>query len=217
MSCSEWESGKIVIPAKEWARFRIELLKDWNRYQQTLFEDAKRAYPIVKAAVKGKRGHRARAEAVRKSLEHTFREDYERADRVRDLLVDSGWDNEKREPTMKLHAPRKKDLKTVATSKDATIHIEDATIVFTNKTRTLKWTVHENNHARDHAHQHWFAKRLFAALDRIKWARGSGGKIVGNDEYNQENREAGGGANYVTREYGPKVKLPRFNRGYYNY
>ncbi|MFL0579589.1 hypothetical protein [Dietzia sp. 179-F 9C3 NHS] len=71
--------------------------------------------------------------------------------------------------------------------------------------RELLWSVCENNHAVDHAHESWLGEALFAHLRTVKWTRGSGGDIVGNDEYNRESTFAGGGANYVTASYGPKA------------
>lgn len=74
--------------------------------------------------------------------------------------------------------------------------------------RTLVWAVGENNHARDYGRAHPIARALFAALDRVTWTRGSGGDIVGNDEYNRDNRDSGGGGNYVLNRYGPE-RAPR--------
>mgnify|MGYP006959960912 CR=1 FL=1 len=68
-------------------------------------------------------------------------------------------------------------------------------------TKTLVWDVSENNHAREHAHKHGFAKLVFEAFGKITWTRNSGGEIVGNDEYNRDNRESGGGGNYTTMTF----------------
>ena len=49
-------------------------------------------------------------------------------------------------------------------------------------------------------------KAFFKRLAQVKWTNRTGGEIVGNDEYNEESRESGGGANYVTSRYGKADK-----------
>jgi hypothetical protein len=49
-------------------------------------------------------------------------------------------------------------------------------------------------------------KEFFSRLRRINWTRGSGGTIVGNDEYNSDSYDAGGGANYTKDRFGPGEK-----------
>jgi len=41
----------------------------------------------------------------------------------------------------------------------------------------------------------------------VEWTRGSGGTIIGNDEYNQDSDAVGGGGNYVCYEFGPRKKV----------
>lgn len=78
-----------------------------------------------------------------------------------------------------------------------------ARLVLDEKTRTVRWVVPENNHAVDFAWRHPMGKAFENALRKVRWVRGTGGKLVGNDEYNRDSRYEGGGANYVTRRYGP--------------
>lgn len=65
----------------------------------------------------------------------------------------------------------------------------------------VTWDVPENNHACERASGHPLAYALFRFLDRVQWTSRSGGQIVGNNEYNRDNDSAGGGGNYVAREY----------------
>ena len=46
----------------------------------------------------------------------------------------------------------------------------------------------------------------------MAWTRGSGGKIIGNDEYNRDSVNEGGGGNYVIDEYGPNCKRYSYGR-----
>lgn len=221
MSKYEWERGTIKIPAKEWSGFRKGLLEAWNDKQNETLSDAKLAHAKLKYAARGKRGFIKRHEAMRDAL-HRYcdfrkqtwgweplsdeaRERFNELDRL--LLV-----CDPKSPGMldrtKLQTPKKSDLDLKPVSKDADIMLPDASVHFRNKTRTVEWDVGENNHAVENAHEHWFAKRLFRAIKRITWTWGSGGKIVGNDEYNRDEggQWEGGGGSYVNFEFSPEAQ-----------
>lgn len=211
MSCYEWERGTIKLPAKDWAGFRKSLLEAWNKHQLELLERAQRAHERIKSALKGKRG-KARDEALVRAIQLHVGDLHREANEPLVHLV-LQWDRETRRYGLKPTAPKKKDLQLFALSKDADIQLPDAYVGLRNATRSVTWDVGENNHARQHARDHWFARLLFAKLGRITWTRGSGGKIVGNDEYNRDNEHEGGGGNYVTAEYGPGLSRPTQARG----
>lgn len=204
MSCYESEEGTIKIPSKEWAKFRTAVIKAWNEHQLQRLAKAQALHKRLKETLKGKRGS-VRTEALREALARHSRQDPEGDIQC---LVIEGWRNE---PKLRSVAPKKKDFQILPTSKDASIYLGDASIHLKNKTKCVVWVVPENNHAREHARKHPVAKTLFRLLDRITWTRGSGGQIVGNDEYNRDagHGEVGGGGNYVTAEYGPNVRRPR--------
>jgi hypothetical protein len=90
----------------------------------------------------------------------------------------------------------------------------EACYILEEKDHTLIWDVPENNHAREHAREEKNAKVLFNALRNIKWVRGSGGDIVGNDEYHREDRGVGGGGNYLVQSFGPDKKRKRVTKYY---
>ena len=197
MSCYEWESGTIKLPSKEWAKFRTGLLKAWNERELARLEKAKRTHAALTTACKGKRGSK-RVTALKAAVERHFHSD--RDSEIREMILTQSGYGPNAIYTLK-GLPKKKDLKLFATSKDAEMYCDDGYVAFKNATKTLVWSVSENNHAREHAHEHWFAKLVFAALSKITWTRGSGGEIVGNDEYNRDNRDAGGGGNYTTMTF----------------
>jgi len=236
MSCYNSENGKIIIPSAKWAEFRKGLLTLWNAKQETVLADALRAHKAAEAAAKGKRG-KVRQDALLLAIAQACggtinqwggfeargsgsswgggRDDtqYEKWETITHLICD------RTDGEVALKTPKKKDLTTFAITQDARIDCGDATVTFTNATKTVGWYVSENNRAVESAHDHWFAKALFAALNKMEWTRGSGGKIIGNDEYNRDSDHEGGGGNYVTFDFHPLTKAEkeakaRQNRSY---
>jgi hypothetical protein len=91
---------------------------------------------------------------------------------------------------------------------------DECGVTFDLKARTVRWGVSENNHAVERARESWLGRAFFRALDRVNWTRGTGGTIVGNDEYNSDSEYEGGGANYVTASYPPPKPLARSYAAY---
>jgi hypothetical protein len=210
MSCYEWEKGTIRIPAAQWAAFRKGLLATWNKGQERFLADLKEAHAAVKAAGKGKRGDnrtKAMTDALHRKMGSRWCYEWKEWE-ASDKFDRAYWLLFKRDPktgqTKLGSTPTKKVVKVFPVSKDATLNIDGAEVTFCNATKTVSWYVYENNRARAYARNQPFAKELFRALNGIKWTRGSGGTIVGNDEYNRDADYEGGGANYVVSRYGPK-------------
>ena len=210
MSCYEWEAGHIVIPSKEWSKFRKGLLTAWNEHLDTLLAKAKRAHKAAVAAGKGKRGEN-RQKAMKGAVARVCggrisdygyfegghrREAHDLYETITNLLWTGPWN------AKKFGAPKKKDMPYLTVSKGGTVLLPDASITFDNTTRTVHWDVPENNRACEAARDHWFARKFFAALARITWTRGSGGEIVGNNEYN-EDEYGHRGNRYVVATYRP--------------
>lgn len=211
MSCNEWERGTIKIPAGAWAKFRGDLIRAWNAKQDDLFETAAKVAAQGKAAAQGKRG-KNRSKAIDAAVARACggrldewgdfwgseesREGYEAVCRL--ILNTNGWGDNR---TVTLKTPKKSDLDKKPVSKSCVIHLPGATVAFNNTTKSVTWDVPECNRACESARNHWFSKRLFSALSRIEWTRNSGGTIVGNNEYNCDSDDVGGGANYVVVEY----------------
>lgn len=200
MSKYEWERGTIKIPTKEWSKFRTGIIGCWNAHQLGLLEKAKTLHAQLKAAAKGKRGSK-RTEAIKAALGRS-RHEYEHE--ITGLVVEQIFDHKKRLYTYTLKGlPKKKDLGLLPTSKDARINASDACVILSNKGRTVTWDVGENNRACEHARATFLGQELFRLLGNITWTRGSGGKIIGNDEYNRDEggEYEGGGGSYVTSEF----------------
>ena len=224
MSCYEWEQGIIIIPKPKWAEFRKTLIKAHNDALISTHAAACAAYDFAEEKVKGMRG-----EGRTKALEDAFAAYFggtpsRLGSGYYDFptkTVGYGWEAKttSREDewfkcmnvvsdwrTKEWSKPKKKDLGLIPLTGDAVIRLENASIKLVNETHSVTWSVEENNRACDHARQEPLAILLFTLLDKMEWTRGSGGKIVGNDEYSRDSREYGGGANYVKSEYGPERK-----------
>jgi len=218
MSCYNWEQGTIKIPAAEWAAFRKAVLTEWNTRETAELERHQRLHTKLKEAVKGKRGAK-KEEAIRSFFRGV-------KSRCRpDSLVTLDRKTNTRKVVTK--APKKKDFNIVPVTKSATLQGDDWAVRFDNKTRTVEWHVHENNRAVERAHKDPLVQFLFKKLGQVTWTRSTGGVIVGNDEYNQDNAYEGGGGNYVTRRFSveeqerqKKASNARFasmNRGFYGW
>lgn len=223
MSCYEWERGTIQFSAKEWPGFRKLMIRVWNEHQEKIHEVAKKAHLAAKAAAKGKRGANRQPlvlAAIAQECggymdDHEFQPgkkydgwgSYSVNDEAQELwgavtsliLCGKIWKNEATDTKN----PQKKNLKIYPVSKGCTISYGECSVTFDNESRSLSWYVDENNHSRYRAHEHWYTKRLFHELNQVTWTRGTGGKIIGNDEYNRDADYEGGGGNYVTHSFGP--------------
>ena len=193
MSGYEWESGTIVIPTAEWSKFRTALITEWNKQQEKIFTDAGTVLKRLKANNKGKRKVDWRKEASH--LIYNMIDDVDRENEIYGLII-----SREGKPV----TPKKKDLHILPVSKSAVLQLSEVTIKLDNDTHSIRYSVSENNHACDDAHQLPIVRKMFSLLGEIKWTRRSGGEIVGNDEYNRESEGCGGGANYCKYSYGLK-------------
>ena len=198
MSTYEWESGSIKIPAKEWSKFRTTIIKASNDLKIRGFELAKALYPKVKKTKPENQWTDVLYTVF--EAERISSED-ERYDIVRSLLY--SYDPELRKQV--LRRPMKSNLGLLPTSKSCNVRCGEACISLNNESKSVIWEVPENNHACDTARAHSLAKEMFRLLNEITWTRGSGGTIIGNDEYNRESDYAGGGGNYVKSEFSMKA------------
>ena len=213
MSCSEWERGEIKLPAGVMKTVREAVVTAHNAVQERLLSVAGDVLTRVLAANKGKRNVEwTHAIDLACATVDEDQDGFHSWDVVRLLMPTTRrplpttgdykpkWQEVKATKPAK---PKRKNLNLLAKRAEV-VGLTDATIRFDKDGRTVVWTVSENNHACEHARAHPVARAFFSALDRVEWKRGSGGEIVGNDEYNQDNRSDGGGANYVKDRFGPK-------------
>ncbi len=216
MSKYEWESGTITLPTASSAPFRKKIREQANALHVATLEEAKR---IVRESGTSSI---SRFKAYLQSMEVTTQNSRGRSNETplavtarglaRSFLSqrsNAGWNRP---------APTRVSIPTVAelvaygvkkyTTSDKVFPVMsrwggyEATITFDG--RNVTWNVDENNHAVESARETFLAGVFFAELGRVNWTRGTGGVLIGNDEYNREVDYAGGGGNYITEIFGPR-------------
>ena len=213
MSKYEWERGTIKLSVKEYSRVKKAFIEELKKTQETAYNNAIKLYDKILASVKGRRGvdiHSAYANCqfTRVPSYDLWGKSYTESNLDEDgIFYDKYLNHENR--TKRPLKPKKKDFATKIDRKNLGFSSGDFCISFADNQKTIHWEVYENNHARDHAHAHPVAKALFKLLKDVNWTRGTGGTIVGNDEYNQDTDYAGGGGNYITDSFGPIGKEAR--------
>ena len=180
MSCYEWTNGNIKLPSAEVSRV-------WTALIDAVNDESQRKYDAAQALWKGlSRKQQTDAEAYRQAtweheyalgLPYVVREKPRRAKKT-----DYQW------PT-----------KTTTSLRDGGLFIG-----LDRKTRTIRYSVDENNHAREYAAETALSKAWERVIREVKWTHGTGGVLLGNDEYNRDAGEdyAGGGGSYVVAAYG---------------
>jgi hypothetical protein len=190
MSCYEWERGTLILPSAEATRLKKAVRDATNREHDRIYEASrswwrKNGRRYVAAF---KRDRWTEAHALERSI----------PDGCYDA-IDTGRTENRMPRHEDVFPPR-------ATNKDTSFwagrYQGEGHITFAG--RAVTWSVSENNHACESARGGAVAAAFFAALSRIKWTRGTGGVIVGNNEYNRDSESAGGGGNYIVAAYGPK-------------
>jgi hypothetical protein len=216
MSCYNWERGTLKIPTRAWKPLRDALAAAYNSRQTRLYELAVRIHGLLVQQKKlAKRGafklNDAYEQLVHRSPNLWPRdlEGYQERDDVDQALF--GKFGERGHGRTKLLLPKKKDFPLAVATKTTDYPADTGTITLDAAKHELRWYVEENNRAVESAHDSPMGRALFALLAKVEWTRGSGGTIVGNDEYNRdENRDhAGGGANYVTHRFAMKTQAEK--------
>lgn len=220
MSCYEWERGTIVLPSAEVSKVRKTLIETTNRVRDLVVEEVAKAHAAGKGTCSLKL-YRERVTSYSTGYFAQASDSDRRFDRGSRFGVSSATEERRaaryiaQEVIIEMLHGGKVIKPTAAMIDRVFPRATNRTKVFlavgensfgegtfTLEGRNLTWDVEENNHARDYANSTPLAGAVWTHLGRIAWTRGSGGQIVGNDEYNREADWEGGGGNYVTREFG---------------
>jgi len=208
MSCYERERGEIKLSVAEYGRVKKEMIAVKQKCAEDAYINALKLYDRMITAAKGKRGVDWRSLYNELQIIAGSRDSWSFTPSVHldpdgKFFLSMNYEN-KRPPK-----PKKKDYIVKIDRKKFYLSFEEASISFMDTNRTIIWNVSENNHSRERAREHSIARSFFKILNSVKWTRGTGGSIVANDEYNQDDREHGGGGNYEVDSYGPERKEKR--------
>lgn len=223
MTCYGWERGEFVFSTVEFRRFRNEFVAALNKMRADDLFAAEEFYIRLlekkKAAPRGTPWKTLFDELLSETvaqIRYGYRHQVPRFNfqnlsewRLERLLFLRETKNEAGQivldtsgPPMK---PKKKDFAPLVASKFEFIELEgsEGSVSFEPSKRKVIWNVTENNHAVERAREHKLGALFFSMLAQVKWTRGTGGSVVGNDEYNRENRSAGGASNQLKETFGP--------------
>lgn len=126
--------------------------------------------------------------------------DYHRSITINQLILKQDQETKR----FKLQSPKKKDFPLFSSSKTDTWRQGELFIKMNAKERRFTWSIPENNHSVDRAHDTPLGRLFFQALDKMQWTRNTGGTVRYTNEYMRDNMmERDGGDGYSERGYGP--------------
>lgn len=207
MSRNEWESGTIIIPTAQWAKFKKQLRDRYNVENDRVYEVALKLHEALLTLGKGKRNFDWRSALAALMRETTRGYGYYAQVKLKyDLDDDLHYKVQNAILPHDAKRPLKPLKKDFPRATEKTVHFKadyPGQITFDDEQHAVRWSVDENNHAIETARESIMGVALFRALEAVQWTRNSGGVIAGNDEYNRDDRYAGGGANTINSTYGP--------------
>jgi hypothetical protein len=204
MSCYNWEEGTLILPVRAFKPVFDSIRQKQNALMDEAYNCLVAAYETIMAENKAKvkpaepelHGRICdAAEKHRQKIRSRFSGD--------DLF--GAIENAVIAMSKGRKVPIKPQKQYLAKATTSTLRFRqyEAYLTFDRKRHSLTWVVEENNHAVESAHESWLGRALSASLKDVQWTRSTGGLFVGNDEYNEDSQENGGGANYVTARFGP--------------
>jgi|ERR1035437_2643054 hypothetical protein len=211
MSKSEWESAEIILPSVEISKLKKILNDSQNATRQAVIDEAKRFWKEVAKQTRSTKLYEQRLNDWREQAFESATPSYSYGGYYstpsKPKLNDTDIYQLEYMLSKLSKSPRQLTVQEVekvypkAINRTVSWQFGEGGIRLEG--RKLFYEVSENNHACDRAREHPLAQKLFAYLSKVNWTRGTGGVVVGNDEYNQDNRSSGGGANYTKDSFGP--------------
>lgn len=194
MSCYSWEFGTITLPAAEMRRLRETMRRAADRRIEELTTQTNRGWAYLRTMRPAQRNKLQLGWGSEHSVLTQLEPEALDLLRVRygAAYAKPSAKKIREHVTVRNSGPHSGPHTTYRCGYDASITLAGNKVI---------WDVPENNHAPEHAHSHPLAHALFGFLETVAWTSRTGGEIVGNDEYNRDNRDYGGGGNYVVRQY----------------
>lgn len=207
----EWEAGTITLPSAEFARVRQAVQEADRAFKEQVFTDCQTFWKGLTR--KEQTDPAAYKAAVTTYDNETYRSTQsscrfwsEKAEAERLATRQRRWAvSAQLQRCLRVGKPSRvlqADMN-FPTNKTTDFRFDDGSITFDREKRTVRWETDENRRGVENARNSARGKALFTALKTVKWTAGTGGVLSGNDEYNQEDDNSGGGANYDTVGYGP--------------
>jgi hypothetical protein len=222
MSCYNWEEGTIRLPSAVYAKFRKTFVESVCVREARDFEEAAKLIEAIRTKkiqlppLTSLVGQVREVLELKSSVRPSGQEWVLPLWKIAEVVTHDTPAADPSNPASKpQRVPRKsvkalrKSMLTLHTSKSRSFSNDDASVFFNDEARTVRWSVSDNNHAVERARESFLGATLFAMLAKVQWTRGSGGEIVGNDEYHRDDRGVGGGGNYVTATFGPQSASSR--------
>lgn len=209
MSVHQAESGTIQLPSDQATAVRHRFVERHNLISEKAWTAAKNTWDHATSAQRKDSQHlRDNLEAILTPRYNSwsYRQPEDSAAKVEALRrAESllGIDEYSYGSTPR--APQKKNLP-VAGKTQTRFDGPFGSATFDTKKNTLEWEA-DGNHGVEEAHAEWVWEAMHAELDKVRWTRGSGGVINGDDEYRPEPR-ASAGFGPVGLKDAPEVTKP---------
>ncbi len=220
MSFNEWERGTLVLPAAGLVQVRTAVREHCRKFHTDVRAEVVALHTQVGRGTRSAKVYRTRlseaqhAAAARKADSFRRGTDYPTSVRsaalaVLDQVVMRA-EGRLGDVSGSVRTPTANDQLWVAppvTNRSTMFGVfaqwggVDAAITFDG--REVSWDVPENNRTVESSRDAPLGRVFFTALSEVRWTRGSGGVIVGNNEANRDSDYAGGGANFIASGFGP--------------
>lgn len=198
MGRNEWEGGTLVLPTAAVSALRKDLTDATNRHHDAVLAECLRLWngPIAKTSSAKLFRERLNAAMTSARLPEAVSNDVYY---VMESLI-GGYQGSSAPRT-----PRASDVERMAPKANSRTVDFGGGNEWSIRIDGAKLSYHsgDNKSQVERARAHPIVAAMFRNLARISWTRATGGVFAGNDEYNSESRDAGGGSNYITSAFGP--------------